>query len=250
MFIDMPSSFPQEKFQGFGKHAAEFLPTLLSDEYFADPFKKRQHFDRAWMAVYYRYRTCSECNEEFKALLRNAPALWREWNADHEHTYKLERCVYTFFMNGLSVLESLGFCFYFVAGSIQPDAFPNMGSPKGITLKSTSSAFTAAFPQTSIAKALADLPQRAEYSRIDEIRNILAHRLSGMRSLKAYGAYQADGTYTHTSEDVWRIMGTDELPLGEELLQQHLDGITSLLTSLVEASIEFLRNSKPAKASA
>ncbi len=157
MFINMPPSFPQDKYQEFGKHAAEFFPRL--DDYFSDPHKRRERFTRSWMAVWFRYRTCAECNENFKALLINAPDSWREWNDDQEFLYKLEGCLYTFFMNGLSVFESLGFCLYFVGGAIRPDDFPYMNEPKRITLTVTSSAFEAAFPQTSITSELKELPQ-------------------------------------------------------------------------------------------
>jgi len=246
MFINMPSSFPHDKFHEFGKHAAEFLPGLLSDQHLSDPLNRADHFYRAWMAVCYRYRTCTECNEEFKALHINAPDLWRECNSDEEHAYKLGRCLYTFFTNGLSVFESLGFCLYFVGGAIRPGDFPYMGKPKQITLKATSGAFTAAFPQTSITRGLVELPQKAEFNRIEEIRNILAHRLIGRRSVRSYGILNSDGTSTHTREDVLNLLGSDAEPsFDEELIQRHLDAITSLLTSLVEASLEFAKSNKP-----
>jgi hypothetical protein len=39
------------------------------------------------------YRICAECNDEFKALRANP-------GEDEELTYKLERCIYVFFMSG------------------------------------------------------------------------------------------------------------------------------------------------------
>ena len=129
MFIEMPSSFPKDKFQQFGLLSAEVFPAPWSDEDLNDPLQRRQHSDRSYMAVCYRYRTCTECNEEFKALLANAPDSWREWNHHPELAYKLERCLYTFFMNGLSVFESLGFCLYFIGGGRRPPAFSPTGKP-------------------------------------------------------------------------------------------------------------------------
>jgi hypothetical protein len=85
---------------------------------------------RSSQAVGYRYLACAECNEDFKALFVNAPERWREWNDDPEHSYKLERCLYTFFMNGLSVFESLAFCLYFVGGTIRPELFPHTSNPE------------------------------------------------------------------------------------------------------------------------
>ena len=41
-------------------------------------------------------------------------------------------------------------------------------------------------------------------------------------------------------EGVWNLPGSDaELIFDEELIQRHLDGITRLLTALVEASLDF-----------
>jgi len=57
-------------------------------------------------AVRYRYRLCTECSEEFKALLANPSETWQAGWGDEELMYKLERCIYVFFMSGLSVFES------------------------------------------------------------------------------------------------------------------------------------------------
>ena len=46
----------------------------------------------------YRYRTCAECSEEFKALVGNASQAFVSGMGDEELTYKLERCIYLFFM--------------------------------------------------------------------------------------------------------------------------------------------------------
>lgn len=109
-----PKEFPQELYQEFGKCASELFPALLSDEALNDPLQRRHQLDRAWQAVRFRYRACCEANEEFKSLFANASELWREWNMDEEHSYKMERCLYIFFTNGLSVIESFGFCLYFI----------------------------------------------------------------------------------------------------------------------------------------
>src|SRR5580700_12277100 len=109
----MPTEFPERQFQSFRIGANAFFPKPLSDE---DPLETWRHFMMAWLAVRYRYRSCAECNDEFKALLANASQVWRAWSADEEQNYKLERCIYVFFMSGLSAFESFGFCLYFVGG--------------------------------------------------------------------------------------------------------------------------------------
>jgi hypothetical protein len=72
MNFTMPSSFPETDFRGFGIAAAQFFPSLVSDEVLYDPLEKRRRFDWSWQAVRYRYRSCAECSEEFRTLLDNA----------------------------------------------------------------------------------------------------------------------------------------------------------------------------------
>ena len=59
------------------------------------------------------YRLSFECSEEFRSLIVNASESWRKGDVDEELAYKLERRIYVFFVSGLSVFESLGFCLYF-----------------------------------------------------------------------------------------------------------------------------------------
>ncbi len=244
MFIKMPSTFPQDKFQEFGKYATERLPKLLSDEYLADRHQRRQHFDRAWMAVCYRYRACSECNEEFKALLLNASDLWSEWNDDEEQNYKLERCLYEFFVSGLSVFESFAFCLYFLGSAIRLVDFCLVCNPKRITLEGTIKAFRSAFPSAAITTRLATLPDDPGFKAIHAVRNILAHRLTGRRNVRDEIVVDG-GASTHTRAAVWHVQGSDEEPEFDEQMVQHcLDEITTLLSLLIEAADEFAQNSR------
>jgi hypothetical protein len=98
--------------------------------------------------------------------------MWREWNNDPEHAYKLERCLYTFFLNGISVFESLAFCLYFVGGRLSAAEFPHTQKPHKIDLNATAKAFAAAFPQETITTKLADLQQP---SRIQKSEHSAKH---------------------------------------------------------------------------
>jgi hypothetical protein len=245
MTFSMPSTFPHDTFQEFGKLASKLFPAVLSNENLDDPFQERQHFERAWLAVRYRYRACSEQNEAFKALLEHTTDLWREWGADEEQNYKLEQCLYHFFMNCLSVFDSLTFCLYFVGAMIDPKHFSHVSKPKNITLKTTINAFASAFPNAPITNHLRKLSEDPEFKRIDTIRNILAHRLTGRRNVHSSGATNADGTYTQTREDIWYIPGSnDKLEFSEKLIQHHLEEATQLLTTLVSVSLEFVKSEK------
>jgi hypothetical protein len=239
-----PKDFPQELFQEFGTHASEFFPAALSDESLNDPQQRRHQFVGSWQAVRFRYRACSEANEEFKSLFQNASGLWREWNADEEHSYKMERCLYTFFTNGLSVFESFAFCLYFVGNAIKPQYFTLVNQPRKITLRSASEAFQAAFPHAEISNRLSALANDADLCRLDSIRNILSHRIAGMRSVRSYSVLELDGAVTGTREEAWHLHGTDELRYDEEMIQRLLNGITSNLTTLVTAAVEVVRSTK------
>lgn len=54
--LTMPAGFPQEVLVNFLTRASAYFPPILSDEDLNDPLMKRQHFERAWFAVLYRYR--------------------------------------------------------------------------------------------------------------------------------------------------------------------------------------------------
>lgn len=169
MDISMPPSFPMDEFRAFGLAAKPFFPAILSDADMSDPLQRRTHFDWAWQAVRYRYRSAADLSEEFRALLANASEVWKAGWTDEELTYKLERCIYAFFMNGLSVFESFGYCLYFLEAS---------------------KAFAAAFPRAPITAGLAALLQlqQPEFTRVREFRNLLAHRIGGRRTVRGWSA--------------------------------------------------------------
>ena len=243
----MPSTFPQCTFQDFGKLAVTFFPPLMSNENLNDSCQKLLHFQNAWQAVRYRYRTCSEQNETFKMLFTNSMDcdLWREWTEGEDHNFKLEQCLYNFFTNALSVFESLGFCLYFVGAMINAKNFPKVTSPKDITLKTTRTVFTKAFPNASVTVHLKELLENPDFMRIDEIRNIQAHRVIGRRNIRSFGTTLSDGKNTLKKEELWYLPGVKEkLTFNEELTQIHFNNISRMLKILVLASLEFVRLEK------
>lgn len=258
MGFAMPRAFPETEFQAFAIAANDFPPKFPSLEYLSaqmnpetatpvqlDRLKKKQHLEGALQAVRYRYRLCTECSEEFKALLASPSQMWQARTGDEELMYKLERCIYVFFMSGLSVFESFAFCLYFLGGIIRPDAFPHVSKPKKITLETTSKAFTAAFPQAAITACLAELSQKPEFGTLEDLRNVLAHRVSGRRNVRGRGEVR-DGTYTYEQEETWHLSSSDEKLLFDEgLIQRHLNEINSLLTPLIVAAREFAENNRP-----
>jgi hypothetical protein len=248
MDITMPASFPETDFRAFGLTASTFFPALMSDEAMLDPQEKRRQFEWSWQAVRYRYRSCAECRDEFKALLDNPSDMWQAGWEDEELTYRLERCIYLFFMSGLSVFDSFAFCLYFLGHAIHPVAFPNVACPRDITRKATNRAFKAVFSEATITKLLAGLLEDVPFRTVDSVRNLVGHRISGRRSIRTSSTTHADGTHTHWREETWHLPGaTEKLMFDEGLLQRHLDDITSMITSLAAAARAFVENQQSAK---
>lgn len=186
------------------------------------------------------YRLSFECSEEFRSLIVNASESWRKGDVDEELAYKLERRIYVFFVSGLSVFESLGFCLYFLGNRLQPIGFSDVANPKKITLAATTKGFEASFPQATITQRLTELSKQPEFTALEGLRNILAHRLPGRRSVQSWGAVLPDGTYEPTLEETWYMPGSNEkLTLDEKMLQRHLQAITALLVALASASRKF-----------
>jgi hypothetical protein len=235
MDIVMPPAFPATAFRAFGQAATKLFPALFSSEALFDPQEKRRNCEWAWQAVRYRYRSCVECQDEFKALLANASEAWRAGWGDEELTYKLERCIYLFFMSALSVFDSFAFSLYYLGHAIEPDAFPDVGNPRKITRKATARAYDAAFPQAQITGLLSVLQNDAGFDAIDTVRNLVGHRTSGRRSIDA-----AFATRTEWREETWHLPGAaGKLMFDEGMLQRCLDDITRLVTALASAAREF-----------
>lgn len=245
----MPSSFPKTEFRAFGIAATNLFPALLSDEALFDPQEKRRHFDWSWQAVRYRYRSCAECSVEFKALLDSPSENWQAGWGDEELTYKLERCIYIFFMSALSVFDSFVLSLYFLGNAINGAAFPDVANPRKITRAATLRAMRGAFPHDAITGSLASLSDDARFNTIDQIRNLLGHRISGRRSVRSSGTLQKNGSFTTDfHEETWHIPGAHEkLAFDKELLQRHLDHISDLLSSLTAAARRFAESHQPAK---
>jgi len=243
MRMTMPASFPEEAFLKFGAAAPSFLPRILSDEYMTDSGERMQHFNLSWQAVRYRYRTCTECDAEFKAML----AAQRDWElSDDERNYKLGRCVYEFFTNALSVFESFGFCLYFVGHALKPIDFPLVDSEnfRAITLGNVGKAFDVAFPKEPVAKELSQLRANQAFQQIEVIRNILAHRTAGGRGSSSHSILHADGSFTEESAKEWFYLPglKKTLPFDELFFEHILNNIGALVNRLAVASVTFIEN--------
>lgn len=239
--ISMPAEFPMQTFRAFGIAGSRFFPAVGSQESFSDQFERTTHFNWSWQAVRYRYRTCSECANEFRKLVGSAGEGWLTGTEQNEElTYRVEACIYLFFVSALSVFESLGFCLYFLGAGLQPVAFPLIKNPKSITLKRTADAYKSAFPHATISKRMSELLTSREFCRIDLIRNLLAHRLSGRKSVRGWTRVEKDTIVESRSEITWHIPGsTENLEFNQEMLQVEFRRLTRKLRPLLASAKSF-----------
>lgn len=236
-----PAVFPEQEFHAFLVAARAFFPPFLGHEMLDDEWERFWQFDRSYQAVRYRYRLCSESNDEFRSLLANADDEWREGiSDDQELRYQIERAVYTFFMSALSVFESFGFCLYFVGNAVRPADFLLFAQPRRITLEATKNAFSTTFPQARISQVLPRIMDNPVFMMIDAVRNVLSHRVAGTRSVTGKSTHYDDGTISESREESWYMPGLSApLVFSETMLQAVLDGMTSMLTELALAARQF-----------
>jgi len=247
MDIVMPPSFPTTEFGAFGQAATEFFPSLLSDEALFDPQEKKRNFEWARQAVRYRYRSCAECQDEFRSLLANASEMWLAGWPDEEFTYRLEHCIYLFFVSAVSIFDSFTFCLYFLGHAIQPGDFPAVANPRKITQQATEKAYRTAFSKEKITGLLTALLADPTFDAIGNVRNLVGHRLAGRRSVASSGTLHPDSTHTEDwRKETWALPGaTGTLDFADDMLQRRLDDITRLLTALASAAHEFAQNHRP-----
>ena len=232
----MPASFPDKDFAAFTLGATSLFPG--KQQVIFDPEEKRRSFIRSAQAVRYRYRSCVECDEEFKGLCVNLAEPFKVGWGDEGSTYELERCIYLFFTSALSVFDSFAFCLYFVGNAVQAADFPNVAKPRDISLHSTAKAFKAAFPQAPLTALLITLKDDARFKTIYVVRNLVGHRLSGCQSMRFHGS---------TKEEIWHLPASPiRLKFDSEMLQHRLEEIGQLLAPLISAAREFVENHQPA----
>jgi hypothetical protein len=131
--IVMPPAFPSTEFRAFLQAASQFFPAPLSDKVLDDPQEKRKR-SGTLIGRGTRYATATAVAPSVKANSgRCSPMRVKHGGPDgvnEEFTYKLERCIYLFFMGALSVSDSFAFCRYFLGHAIQPGAFPQRGQKR------------------------------------------------------------------------------------------------------------------------
>ena len=148
--------------------------------------------------------------------------------------------MYLFFTSALSVFDSFAFNLYFYGNALLPGNFPLVGKPKKIITAETAKAFADAFPGESITKDVGALSNDARFRKIDSVRNVVGHRLSGRRGMRFWSTPLGDGSYARRKEQTWNLPGSEtRMTLDANMLKGRLDDVTALLSELSKHAREF-----------
>ena len=139
------------------------------------------------------------------------------------------------------MLESLAFGLYFIGNALSSPHFPHVGKPKQITLGKVRDASAKAFPASALCGELRRLMKDEKFVRLTDIRNVLTHRLSGMRNIRSSGITYPDGRYEQTTAQVWYLAGADiERTFDRGMTERRLDGLNALISTLIPACAAFV----------
>ncbi len=136
----------------------------------------------AWVAVTYRFYACTDHAEAFTESLQT------HGDAPQEpERYRQEQHLFGFFVNGLSAIESICYGLFAIASMENPAAFP-MTTPeqkRAVKPKSTARGLSTHFPTEGVGGVLGALIATQDYEDWQSIRNVLAHRQSPSRQIRA-----------------------------------------------------------------
>jgi hypothetical protein len=150
---------------------------VLSEE---DALRGRQtgwsEWIEAWNGVAYRYVSFDEYGKELDAKLPGTGFV--------DSRYEQERCLFGFFVTGLSVLECTCYTAYAIGAAIAPDFFPfeSQQSMQAVSISSTVGRYKRSpFKETGLHKALAQLNKDRALTDWRRRRNFIAHRAAPPR---------------------------------------------------------------------
>lgn len=135
------------------------------------------HFHDSWLASGYRFCTCVEHDEAFRDSIKRVGV-----NPNQKEHYIQERELFGFFINGLTVIESLAYSSYILGAMLVENGFP-MNAPKLIQVNHTADKYNKYYPNEPLSNELDQLRNSSDYDEWKKIRNILAHRVIPARKI-------------------------------------------------------------------
>ncbi len=134
-----------------------------------------EHFGGGWNAVAYRFHAVADADVTFTNSVRaygDGPA--------QPHRYRQERALFTFFVNGLSCIESLCYSLFAIGSMLDPHHFAMATEDdlRAVSPQSTLKSYEAAFKQESLTGELRKLVSSSDSKEWVYVRNKLAHRVA------------------------------------------------------------------------
>lgn len=205
--IELPSDFPLGPYDSAAQLVRKHAPSEAWREWAA-----------GWNGVAYRFRAAAEYDETFTSSYRQHSAT----PAFHER-FRQEAALFGFFVSALSTLECAAYAAFALGALANPAAFP-MATPRDlrhINLRSTSGAFSKAFPTHVLTGEFAALRADRTLAEIEAMRNFLVHRAQPPRGFvqdigasipkpTSWGGLVLDETLT-TSRRAWLAARLDRL---------------------------------------
>jgi hypothetical protein len=222
--LDMPNDFavgPYEEIHNYLKQKRS-IHEIAWDEYAA-----------AWNAISYRFYSLSECDIAYTKYQNNSgntpPPLER---------YLQERELFSFFINGLSTIESLCYGMYAIGSIIEPTSFIMQGEEnfRNINANKVCEQFMRKYPLDDFTNHLNTLLRSTEYENWKQIRNILAHRSAPGRNI-----HVTLGGENSEKATVWKIMTPQEITLDAATTSERRIWISNNLKMLLESAFQFVQ---------
>ncbi len=162
--ISMPADFAVAPYHAIHARITAKIPT---------DHTAWSHYAGGWHALAYRFRACAEHDSAFTLSLRRAGKAPRP-----NERYVQERELFSFFVTGLSAIESFCYSLFAIGSMLNPNEFKmtKPGHLQSVSPKKTTEQFSQVFPNEAITTTLAGTLRDVSYAEWCTIRNVLAHR--------------------------------------------------------------------------
>jgi len=211
--IELPDTFPVEPYEKI--HAI----VTAKKEKNENGWKE---YAIAWNAIPYRYASLLKYNDRYAELVAghgNSPS--------PEIRAEQEEAIFNFFMAGFSIIDTLGYAMYAIAGYANASRFPLTDEMKpNVNLVMVMEKFRAYFKNEKITSSMKGILESQEYGEWKVVRNILMHR--GQPGRKIHAGGEENGVAE------W-ITG---IAVDENLLSGRLEWVSSAIGELMESLLD------------
>jgi len=179
----------------------------------------------AWKAVAYRFMSCAEHDTAFTKSIQQAGDA-----PPPPERYIQERELFSFFVMGLTVIESFCFGLFAIASMVDSKNFPITIAEdlRSINPQHTVKQFRKAFPEEGVTITLGKTLDDNAYKEWKEIRNILAHRAAPGRII--YGS-----TRRSAPAALWKV----GIQLDESTTSSRRKWLATTMSSLLRETDNF-----------